>query len=193
MGSLAKKELSILCRVSDLIEQTPLVSETVLNDENKLKEETLDMLCGALVSFLSPERFEKDEVRIDILRNSSNFIGRLSKISATKLFVPFPNLLGPFKSSAGIVSPEIRLLTISGLEKISVFADSTFRQVVSALKCLRTLDSRHGGEDNVEVVLPTLDKLGIHDAQEESWESFLSKKTCDDWGPRIILPLLLHC
>ena len=61
MGSLAKKELSILFRVSDLIEQTPIGSETVLNDENKLKEETWDMLCGALVYFLSPERFEKDD------------------------------------------------------------------------------------------------------------------------------------
>ncbi len=192
MGSLAKKELSILCQVSDLIDPSSL-SPRESENNGGVKQETMDMLCKALVSFLDPERQKKEEVQVNILQILNNFLPSLSSVSAMKLFVPLSKLLGPVKTTAGIVSPEIRALIVGAFDKVSVHVGSALHHVVSALKCLHTYDFHHVGEYNFEVILPTLNRLGDPSAGEGDWESFVSNNEYDEWGAKIILPLLFHC
>jgi len=52
MGSLAKKELNILCQISDLIDLSSLAS-TETAEHGRIKQETLNVLCSSLVSFLA--------------------------------------------------------------------------------------------------------------------------------------------
>jgi hypothetical protein len=61
MGSLAKKELSILCQASDLIDLSSLASMETAEDTG-IKQDTLNILCSSLVSFLAMDRHEKEEI-----------------------------------------------------------------------------------------------------------------------------------
>ena len=192
MGNVATKELSILCRVSGLIDPKSLTSRG-LSESGNVKQETLEMLCNVLVSFLSPERREKEVVRVDILRILNNFLCCLSAGVAKKFFVPLSKLLGPFRSNAGITSPEIRLLLVAAMEKIACFVGLSLGKVVTALRCLNTMDSRHVDEYDFEILLPTLNKLGDPAVEEGGWASFARSKTADEWGAKIVLPLLYHC
>ena len=102
--------------------------------------------------------------------------------------MPLSKLLGQFKSNAGIASQEIRLLTISALDKVSVFVGSTVGEVVSALKCLQTFDSHHVGEYNFEVVFPTLNRR-----RYQLRSVLLGLAFSTNMANGVPLPLLLHC
>ncbi|MFN9983447.1 MAG: hypothetical protein ACK53Y_26205, partial [bacterium] len=78
------------------------------------------------------------EIRVHALHIVNNFLPNLSAKTAKKLFVPLSKLLGPSKSNAGILSPDIRALVIDTLGKVSIFVGSKLHEVVSALQRLHT-------------------------------------------------------
>ena len=165
------------------------LASTETAEHGRIKQETLNVLCSSLVSFLATDRHEKEEIRVHALHIVNNFLPNLSAETAKKLFVPLSKLLGPSKSNAGILSPDIRALVIDTLGKVSLFVGSKLHEVVSALQRLHTYDSRHVGEFNFEVIFPTLNKLGDVSQAVGTWESFVPKNEDDEYGAKIILPI----
>lgn len=194
------RELSILCRVSEL-----LVHEKVEHSERE-EEVTLMMesLCKLLVPFLDfsvNQQWESNQS--DILGILKFILPRIRKMVALSHLQSLARLLGPDRSNSGLISLEMRQKVITCIEALHEHGDDQvmkcLRKVTTSLRDLNAPHPNHIDECNFEAVLPILNGLGSTSSEDMTWIYYVSVDSaaeagCDGFDHiKTLMPLVFSC
>lgn len=203
-NQLLSRELSILCRISEL-----LVHEKIDSSERK-EEVTLMMesLCKLLLPFLNFNVRLRDSNQSDILGILRNILPRIRKTSALTHLQSLARLLGPNKSNSGISSLDARQRIIACIEALTEHGDdhaiTCLAKVTGALKDLAASHPKRVDECNFDKVLPILNGLGKTSSEDKTWMYYISadiidsneneEKVLDDFDfIKTLFPLMFYC
>ena len=186
-NKVARRELSILCRISNI-----LVDKDSETEENT---KTLETLCGLLLSSLKLDRGVDELIQLNVLGILKSLIPRLSSNIALTYLTSLSKLLGPNKSKPGITSPQIRQMIVSVIDLISSSdnAQVCHKYVSKTLKDLNAMDSRYIMEFDFEKIVPALNQLGYDMDETGSWYSLSKTSESSGSDPKALIPLIYHC
>jgi len=186
---LNARELSILCRVSEVL--------VFKKDSRKIDTKQLMMLqslCELLIPYLDFDQKLNDEKILNVLRILGAILSQIGAQAAFSHLHSFSKLLGPNKAIEGTKSLEVRCAIIECISSISsneCESSNTLSQVSEALSHLNAPDTKHIDEWNFDRLLPVLNDLGNDGNHRGSWSYFAGNGDRDSL--KIILPLMFSC
>jgi U3 small nucleolar RNA-associated protein 20 len=177
-----RKELAILCRVSDLVGR-------VDGKNFSQVKENAESLCSLLIPFLDHGRRCGDSDVSNVLGILVALIPMIRAESAITHYMKLSRLLGPYKTTSGISNKPIRVALAGVLEVLVDAAWSEAKPVVCALVKLCGISDKRVDEIDFEAVIPALGDL-CDSSKPTSWSQLcLGAKGCN---PSMLLPLV-HC
>lgn len=176
-----RRELDILCRVSELI---------TAEDGNRLKDKSLvlENLTALLLPYLEPGHTSSDEDKLNVLGILKSTVTQLDASSIRSTFFALSNTLAPTKSKPGIKSLSVRHSITSLIDVISN-TDPPLRDISKKLVKLTAMHSKRIDEIDFDTVIPELNTLGeIGDNCD--WLSLYGKT---DSNTSLLAPIINIC
>ncbi|CAJ1908376.1 unnamed protein product [Cylindrotheca closterium] len=175
-----KRELEILCRVSELLS----------NDDGCLKDRSsiLATLFSLLLPYLEPDRMTTDDDKMNIIGILKSTVLQLDQESMAEIYSSISKILSPSKGKAGIRSLTVRHAIAELVGAIAVM-DEQYREVADSLLKLTAVNSKRVDEMDFDVVIPELNKL----SQPDAHKAWLSSCGGNDPSPPILNPLIAMC
>ncbi len=174
-NNMLSKELSILCRISELL---VVKGKTERVERQPQFVTMMESLCKLLLPFLDFSVNNKESSQADILGILICILPQIRKVTALSHLQSLSRLLGPNKTNSGITSLDTRQKIISCIEAIHKHEEDHVMKCLSkvsrALKDLAAPHPRHVNEYNFEKVLPILNGLGSTQSGEMTWVNYIS-------------------
>lgn len=186
---LNSRELSILCRVSEVL--------VIKKDGQRFTAQQLVMLqtlCELLIPYLAFYQKLKEEKILNVFGILGSILSQIGAEPALSHLHSLSKLLGPNKSMEGIKSLEVRCAIITCISAISSNESNLsirLSQVAKALSDLNAPDSKHIDEWDFDRLLPVLNDLGKDGGHLGSWSYFVGDGDRDSL--KVILPLMYSC
>lgn len=180
-----RRELRILCRITEIIEH----DETSVEAFNR--NEVAEKLCTLLAPYLKPGNFIAEPDQMNVLNILEALMPKVGTIAGSTHFEQMSQLLGPMKGKPGIVSPMLRRGIAATLSKAPQEAQSEANKVADVLQQLCKTHKKRVDELDYDVVIPAVVAL----SDSESASSWLALATTAESGPdiKLISPLLFTC
>ncbi len=151
-----RKELQILCRISELLGQDHRFQ---IGEECRVAEELTELL----LPFLEPGQGTTDEDKMNVLGILRGTFGSLEPISMEIAYGTLSDILGPTKGKSGIESISVRK-EVSRLIEIIGMKNSDLLDIANTVTKLNAINSRRIDEMDFETIIPELNNLGKDDA-----------------------------
>ena len=175
-----RRELAILCRVSELMDDRSLDSEG----------DVMQSLCSLLIPFLDHRRGTADTDKLNVLEVLDKIVSKVPAESAEDFYGKLAIFLGPYKAKAGIGSREVRKSLASVLDRLAASSYSAARAVTRVLVDLCAISTKRVDEMDYDRVIPALSGLG--DSTSDSFWFGLSKVNFGT-EPSLLLPVVQIC
>lgn len=178
LGSNAwKRELDILCRVSELLHSADDVGVAVV-----------ESLCDLLLPFLDHVRVGEIE-RVNVANILNSLLPRVSAESAASLYNRLGRLLGPSRGKPGLRSKQLRQLVAKCVLSLASACLTQAVGVARVLQDLCAVEAKRVDEIDYDVVVPAFARLG-DDEMTSGWIPLCTNySNCD---PSLLVPLV-HC
>jgi U3 small nucleolar RNA-associated protein 20 len=181
--STKRRELDILCRVSELVRAS---SDTGLDIESS----TVDRLCNLLVSFIQPDQMSQDADKLNILGILESLVPSTSMLAKEMTFTKAAQLLAPYKAKPINSSLQVRHAVSSLLFSLSK-TEPRYEKVARKVQRLSAIHGKRIDEKDFDLVIPELTALG-NDTGETEWQS-LCKTGKDTHKPSLLVPVINAC
>ena len=181
--STKRRELDILCRVSDLVRSR--------GDEGlDMDSITVERLCNLLVSFIQPGQMAQDADKLNILEILESLVPSTSSEAKDNIFVKGSQLLAPYKAKPINSTIQIRLAISTLLSTVSK-GEPRYERVVRKVQNLSAVHPKRIDEKDFDLVIPELTALG-GDAGGAEWLSLclVSKNRHE---PSLLVPVINAC
>lgn len=200
VNQLLSRELSILCRVSEL-----LVHKEMGGQKSEETTNMMESLCGLLMPFLALDQRLSELTRIDILGILHAIIPRISKLNAFSHLQSLARLLGPNRANHGLNSILVRQMVVGCIDAISKHEEDypilCLRKVSMSLQDLVASHPKHINECNFEKVLPVMNELASDSDSDKNWLFYIISDISDEQGSlgsdgdamKTLLPLIYSC
>ena len=180
-----RRELSILCKVSELVDEN--VCSSIVSKSSK----AMETMCELLIPYLDINRGIPDPDKQRILDILEVMIVKVSPASAADHYVTLAALLGPFKAKSGILSRTLRKSLATVLSCIANTAYPTAIPSTALLNRLCAVSIKRIDEMDYDLVIPAISDLGSTSG-EVGWLNLC----CSNAGstePFVLLPLMYTC
>ena len=174
-----RRELRILCRITDIVE----------HDEGD-RSEVAEKLCTLLAPYLKAGNAAEAD-QLNVLNILEALMPKVGFEAGSVHFEKMALLLGPVKGKSGITSPALRIGIAAALSKVPQKAQSEAKKVSETLESLCKTHKKRVDEMDYDVVIPALVNL----AESKSDSSWLALATTTDSGPatKLLSPVLFTC
>lgn len=180
------RELSILCRVSNLI------FDQRREDTERYDQDVLESLCALLIPFLHPGRRTHEKDMLNVLAILSVMIPKVKPTASLIYFASLSRLLGPQKNQIGIKAPQIRQSIASVLQAIAA-CNNDNRIIEEVSLMLAKLCSTHPkrlDEPNYDELLPVLNSLS-NPSGKTGWVALANLDVTAELT--VLAPLIFSC
>lgn len=173
-----RKELHILCRVSELLDaQNDLAENGVIT--------MMEELTKLLLPFLEPGQGTSDDDKINVIGILKRIICCVNHDCLEMVFCRVSEVLGPYKGKSGIESITVRKEATALLQIVSNGIPSLQDIALKSLR-MSAIHSKRIDEVDFETIIPELNLLSSHDSGCE-WQRLGG----DD--PMKLLPIINIC
>ena len=175
-----RRELSILCKVSELVDERTSSSSNAM-----------ETMCELLIPYLDINRGIPDVDKQRILDILEVMIVKVSPASAADHYSNLAALLGPCKAKSGISSRELRK---SLAQILSCIATTSYQIAIPSTTLLTRLcavSAKRIDEMDYDLVIPAISDLG-NATGETGWLSLCSVDS-GRTEPFVLLPLMYAC
>lgn len=170
-----RKELQILCRISELVGQD---CRFQVGDNRSVTENLTELL----LPFLEPGQGATDEDKLNVLGILRGTFGSLQPRMKEIAFGTLSDILGPSKGKSGMESITLRN-EVSRLIEILGSKNSSIAGIANKVTKLNAINSKRIDELDFETIIPELNELGSDDAGCQ-WE-VLSVETPNNLSPLV--------
>eukprot|EP00980_Cylindrotheca_fusiformis_P008869 scaffold1894_cov180-Cylindrotheca_fusiformis.AAC.2 len=176
-----RRELDILCRVSELLSNEDGI-------RLKHKSSVLADLFSLLLPFLKPEQMTSDDDKMNIIGILRSTVSQLEKEKMADVFSSIAGILAPARGKAGIESLVVRHGVASLADSIAI-EDSQYRMVADRLVKLTAMHTKRVDEMDFDVVIPELSALS-QPGGNSGWINLCGNV---DFSPPLLNPLISTC
>ena len=184
-----KKELAVLCRVSELLVVSSDGIQGVRGLIDEKKASMLYSLCKLLLTFTKPGGKSHDDVKMNVLKIIQSFIPMMKSEDILLMHSDLSKLLGPDKSKAGMINAQLRqeLVQIFFIIADKIDDCPSFKDVATALKDLNAWNTKRLDEHDFDAMLPVLTGLASNEDNSYHWLHFANEDANN------LVPIIYHC
>lgn len=186
--SSCRRELDILCRISELLEKDEAFCES------EGSRGVAEQLCTLLIPFLEQGRCGNDIDQLNVLRILRVLVPKTSHEAGSLYFQQLSRLLGPGKTGPGLASMPVRKEIVSVIHEIQRKIDTASIQISGVLEKLCRSHPKRVDEIDYDSVIPALNSLSEVES-DTSWLS-LSKLVREDssrYDIKLLSPIIYTC
>jgi len=176
-SSTWRRELSILCNISEVISQVP----------GSIQVEEAEHMTELLLPFIGHGSRCSDTDKMNVLKIMKVFATLLPKEGTDKLVGHLSKVLGPYKATLGVSSKPLRVLVSDTFQAMAQSSNPDILRVSRLLVDLSAMNSKKVDEIDVDTVILTLSKL----CEDSFWLDLCCCRDCH--RPIYLSPIVNVC